>query len=360
MNRIFLFFFFFIPALSLFAQQAKTENVIIITLDGFRWQEVFDGADDSLINNPAFSFDTVSLKKKYWAATPGERRKKLLPFFWSTIATQGQLHGNRNAGSKVNVKNRYWFSYPGYNEIFTGYPDTAVNSNDKNLNKNTSVLEFLNNETQYKGRIAAFSSWDCFDAIFNEPRSKFLVSAGIDPVQIESPQFALLNDMQKQTPQPLGAEVRPDYLTYFMAKEYMREYKPRVMYIAFDETDDYAHGGRYDQYLEMAHMQDTWIADLWNMIQQMPEYKNKTTLLILCDHGRGDKVKKEWTSHGSKIEGSDQIWLAALGAGIEPNGEIKTGEQLYQAQLAQTIAKLLGYRFKAEQPIDQAIEQLIK
>jgi Type I phosphodiesterase / nucleotide pyrophosphatase len=360
MKKIFLSVLVSISLVPVFAQ-SKTENVIIVTLDGFRWQEIFGGADDSLINNPGFSFDTAGLKKKFWAKTAEERRKKLLPFFWSTIATQGQLHGNRNFNSKVNVKNRYWFSYPGYNEIFTGYPDTAVNSNDKNFNKNTTVLEFLNNQPNLTGKLAAFTSWDCFDAILNEPRSKLLVSSGIDKVKLNTPEFALLNDMQQETFQPLGDDVRPDYLTYFMAKEYLRQYKPRVLYIAFDETDDYAHGGRYDYYLNTAHIEDKWIGDLWNTVQQMPEYKDKTTLLILCDHGRGDKIKKQWISHGADIKGSDQIWLAALGAGIDPKGEIKEEEQIYQAQLAQTIARLLGFTFKeGKQPIENAILQIIK
>ena len=29
----------------------KTQNVILITLDGVRWQEVFQGADKRIINN---------------------------------------------------------------------------------------------------------------------------------------------------------------------------------------------------------------------------------------------------------------------------------------------------------------------
>jgi len=346
--------------LSARAQHAKTENIIIITLDGFRWQEIFKGADDSLINDPKFSFDTARLKEKFWAATPVERRKKLLPFIWGTIATQGQLHGNRELGSKVNVKNRYWFSYPGYNEIFTGYPDSAVNSNDKIFNKNTSVLEFLNNQQEYHGKIAAFSSWNCFNAIFNEPRSKFFVSSGIDSLPCKGATFDLLNEMQRTTPLPMGDDVRPDHLTYFIAREYAKQYKPKVLYIAFDETDDYAHAGRYDQYLNMAHAEDMWIGELWSMVQSMPEYKNKTTLLILCDHGRGDKIKKEWTSHGEKIAGSNQIWLAALGPGVESKGEISSDEQLYQAQIAQTIARLLGYEFKADQPIEGSMDQIIK
>ena len=31
------------------AQKTKTENVILITLDGMRWQEVFSGAEKRLI-----------------------------------------------------------------------------------------------------------------------------------------------------------------------------------------------------------------------------------------------------------------------------------------------------------------------
>lgn len=341
-------------------QPALTGNVMIVTLDGFRWQELFGGADEVLINDPAFSFDTASLKKKYWAATPVERRKKLLPFFWGTIAQQGQLHGNRQYGSKVDVKNRYWFSYPGYNEILTGYPDTLVNSNDKNPNKNINILEFINREPAYKGRVAAFTSWDCFDAILNEERAGFIVSSGFDPVKLSSPQFELLNELQMNSPQPLGNGVRPDHITYNMAKQYIREYKPRVLYIAFDETDDYAHGGRYDYYLDLAHMTDRWIGDLWTTLQSMPEYKGRTTLLITTDHGRGDKVKKEWTSHGARIADAHEIWLAALGAGIPAKGEVKSEEQLYQAQVAQTVAYLLGLDFKPAQPVEPAMKSITK
>lgn len=342
------------------AQQNKTENVIIITLDGFRWQEIFNGADKELINNKEYAHDTADLKKRYWRETPEERRKVLMPFFWNTIAVNGQLHGNRKLGSKVNVLNKYWFSYPGYNEIFTGYPDTAVNSNDKKLNKNTTVLEFINTQPEYRGKVAAFTSWDCFDAIFNEPRAGFPVSSGFDIVEIHDPKFDLLNDMQMQSPQPLGKDVRPDHITYFLAKEYIKQFKPKVIYIGFDETDDYAHGGRYDYYLNMANMTDRWISDLWNMLQSMPEYKGNTTLLITTDHGRGDEIKKEWTSHGAKIKGADEIWFAVLGASILPEGEMKGNEQLYQAQLAQTISKLLNLHFTANQPVERAITTIAR
>src|SRR5258706_1559 len=106
-----------------FAQaQVKTENVILITLDGMRWQEEFSGAAKRLITKK-FVGDTVQLTKKLWSENPERRRELLMPFFWSTIKKDGQLYGNRSLGNKVNVINNQWFSYPGYNEILTGSAD---------------------------------------------------------------------------------------------------------------------------------------------------------------------------------------------------------------------------------------------
>lgn len=335
-----------------FAQQ-KAENVIIVTLDGFRWQEVFTGADEVLINSKEYSHDTADLKQKFWASTAEERRMKLLPFVWSTVAAQGQLHGNRNYESKANVLNQYQFSYPGYNEIFTGYPDTAVNSNDKILNKNENVLEFINQQKGFKGKVAAFTTWDCFPYILNAQRSGIYVNADVDSFKFSSPAFQMLNDFQFLSTKPIG--VRPDIITYMAAKQYVKEFKPKVLYIAFDETDDFAHGGMYDQYLFSAHAEDAMIRDLWNMIQSMPEYKDKTTLIVTCDHGRGDKNKNDWRHHGSKIAESGEIWMAFLGKGVPAKGEVKQNEQIYQAQLAQTIASVLGFNFIPKHPIEKGI-----
>lgn len=345
--------FVLLLSLNLFSQ--KAENIIIITLDGMRWQEVFGGADSLLINDSSFVHNRKDLRQKFWSASAEERRKKLFPFLWNTVAGNGQLYGNRWHNNKVNNANPYWFSYPGYNEIFTGFPDDSVNSNDKILNKNINVLEYLNQQPAFKGKVAAFTSWDVFDAIFNEPRAGFLVSSGFDTVKIKSPAFDLLNEMQFNSPKPLGDGVRPDFITYSIAKEYVKQFKPKVLYIGFDETDDYAHEGKYDQYLYSAQMIDKWLNDLWNYIQAQPQYKNKTALLITTDHGRGDKIKKEWTSHGTKIADASEMWLAIMGPGIEAKGEMKSEGQYYQRQAATTIAALLGYQFKPQHPVMQPL-----
>ena len=344
-------------SLAAFTQQ-KTENLVIITLDGMRWQEVFKGVDNTLMNDTLYNHGIKEMKDKFWSEQEDERRARLFPFIWNVVAKQGQMYGNRKYDNKVDNANPYWFSYPGYNEIFTGYPDTAVNSNDKIYNKNENVLEFINKQKGYTGRVAAFTTWDVFPYIFNQPRSGIYVNADVDTLPFKTTALSLVNDMQFLTTRPIG--VRPDLFTYFAAREYLKEYKPKVLYIAFDETDDFAHAGMYDQYIGSAYAQDAMIADLWKLLQSLPLYKDKTTLLITCDHGRGDKVKSNWKHHGSKIEDAHEIWMAAMGPDTKPMGEIKASMQLYQAQLATTMAALLGFNFKPAHPVKEAVRSVFK
>lgn len=339
------------------AQNRKTENLVIVTLDGLRWQEVFGGVDSSLMNNTNYDRDSAYIKKNFWSDDIYERRKKLFPFLWTTIAGNGQLYGNRKLNNYVNTANPFWFSYPGYNEIFTGYPDTAVNSNDKILNKNENVLEFINKQNGFQGKVAAFTTWDVFPYILNAKRSGIYVNADVDSLKFSNPQLTLINDIQFLTTRPI--DVRPDVLTYIAAREYFKAYNPRVLYIAFDETDDFAHGGLYDQYIKSAHAEDGMIADIWKTIQSIPQYKNKTTLIVTCDHGRGDKIKDQWKDHGQKVEDSNQIWIAAIGPDTKVTGEVTQSGQLYQRQLATTFAALLGFDFKPAHEVMKPVNTIV-
>lgn len=334
----------------------QTENIIIVTLDGMRWQEVFRGADRALLLNKKFTRDSSGTGDDFWNRDTIQRREKLFPFLWSVVAKQGQIYGNRVYGNKIDNANPFRFSYPGYNEIFTGFPDPAVNSNEKIRNPNSNVLEFLNKQSGYEGRVAAFTTWDVFPYILNKWRSGFYINSDMDPLKFGSKEISLLNDMQSLSAQPIN--VRPDVVTYLAAREYMKIYKPKVLFIGFDETDDYAHGGEYDQYLKSARAEDGMIRDLWNTIQSDPQYRDKTTLIITCDHGRGDAVKENWKDHGDEISDAGQIWIAAIGPDTKALGEIKKSETIFQDQLAATFAQLLGYSFTAEHPVAPPIRSI--
>ena len=341
------------------AYSQTAENIIIITTDGFRWQEVFMGMDSAIANNSKFNQDdSAAIFKKYWAADPNERRKKIMPFLWSNIEKNGQIYGNRKLDNKVNNANRYWFSYPGYNEIFTGYPDTAINSNQYKPNPNTTLLEFLNKQPKFKNKVAAFGAWDAFGRILNREKSGIPVINAFDKIggKNATANEILMNKLLQDSYKPFGDEECLDVFTHYAAMEYLKTRKPKVLYISYGETDEWAHEGRYRDYLNAANQVDKWISDIWNFIQTDPAYKNKTALFITTDHGRGDIKKEEWTSHNSKIADSYQIWFAAMGPGIKAKGEIKKREQLFQEQFAQTMANLLGTYFLCEHPVAKKIE----
>ena len=343
-----------------FAQ--KTENIIIITTDGFRWQDVFKGMDSAIANNPNYyEGDSSYIFKTFWDNSEAARRKKLMPFLWNTINAHGQIYGNRNLGSKVNNANPFWFSYPGYSEIMTGFADTTINSNDFPPNPNVTVLEFFNQQPKLKGKVAAFGAWDAFDRILNEKRSGIPVINAFDMTGGKTPNAneKIINAMLKDSYKPFGEAECLDVFTHYAALEYLKTKKPKVLYISYGETDEWAHHAMYKSYLNAAKQVDDWIKQIWTFIQSDPQYKNKTCLFITTDHGRGDKNKNQWTDHGQGVEDASEIWFAVMGPEITAKGEMKSNMQLHQDQFAQTFANLMGYTYKAKHPVSPAIKSVL-
>jgi len=348
------------------ASSAPADNVILITLDGLRWEELFTGADPWLLNNERYTEDMENVRARFWRDTPEARREALMPFFWSVIADEGTLWGNRLKGSHADVTNNQVFSYPGYNEILTGFADEAIDSNNKIPNTNETVLEWMNKQPGFEGRVAAFGSWDVFPYIINEERSGVPVNAGFEsavPVGRDlSEKEMWLNELQAQTPSP-WTTVRLDVFTHNYALETLKQDRPRLLYISYGETDDFAHDGDYRHYLDAAHRTDAFIRDLWEWVQQDAEYAGRTTFLITTDHGRG--AEDRWIGHGSDWIGSSAIWAAALGPGFPHHGEMGSENTpggdtsdisvIYQNQMAATVADLLGLEYTNRVPVGASL-----
>lgn len=340
----FLFALFFICVCHDTSAQLKTENVVLITLDGLRWQELFMGADPRILKNNKYVTDVSETEKVFGGNDSKQRRKKLFPFIWNTVALHGQIYGNRNLGSKVNVANRYWFSYPGYNELLTGRPDKRINSNAKKMNVNETILGFANRQASFKDKVAVFASWDVFHYIVNSKRSGIFINAGNDTAKVKlTIKEAYLNHMQRTTPSP-WKETRFDKFTHNYAKEYLHKNTPRLLLVAYGETDEFAHQGQYDKYLEAAKKTDEYIRDIWESIQTDERYRNKTTLVITTDHGRGSG-KRSWRNHGVIHSGSNHTWFAVIGPDTQPLGEIAKPGHYYTHQLAKTIATFLNLSY---------------
>ncbi len=341
--------------------QTPAKNLVIFMMDGYRWQELYKGADSAILFNNSYNHtDSAWAVKKYWSPDMTERRRKLMPFVWETIAVHGQMYGDRDLGSLVNVQNKYWFSYPGRSEIFTGYYDTSINSNEYPDNPNTNVLEYINSQPGFHGKVAAFASWDAVARILNRNRNGMLVNIYSEDVKGKTltPLQKEANLWQHYLPDIFGRGERLDAGTYAIAKSYLTASHPRVLYIDLGDNDDFAHGGLYADYLDAAHYADAMMKDIWTTLQQDPFYKDKTDLLIFPDHGRGRG--DEWTSHGSETLHSDETYLMAMGPGIPSKGVVNSSAQILEIQYAQTIAALLGLRFVAPHPIAAPVREITK
>lgn len=332
------------------ATSRKSRNVIYVTWDGFRWQEFFGGAQHAYLGKDA-GVDKIELvTEKYWRDSEVERREALLPFVWTVVAKQGQIFGDQNQQASARIENKHKFSYPGYNEMFSGYADDErIASNGKLPNPNITVLEFLHRRPGFDGKVAAIATWDVFPSILNEKRSGIYVHAGLGPVPNPSPsdREKMLNEMIADAV-ILWHDNQIDAITIQAAHEYLIQHKPRVMFVGLGETDEWGHARRYDRYLHAAHRADDSLRRLWELVQSLPEYKDQTTIVVAPDHGRGSTIR-DWTDHGAKIEGAEYVWMCMIGPDTPALG-VRSNVEVTLSQVAATLAEAVGEDFCAASP----------
>jgi len=330
------------------AAPPATRNVIVITVDGMRWQELFGGAERTLLGKDEKEIVESSAYKRFWRDTPEDRRAALMPFFWSVVAKQGQVFGDPARGSLSRVTNGLWFSYPGYSEMLAGVADPRVDSNDKIPNPNVTVLEWLNGLPKYRGRVATFGAWDVLPYIVNAKRSGLRAGDGFPPVpDPTTDRERAINDLAADLP-PIWDGAPLDAPIMHAAIECLRTRRPRVLYVMLGETDEWAHERRYDLYLDSAFRADRFIERVWEMVQRMPQYAGTTALVLATDHGRG-AGGTDWTDHGRKVPAAEATWSAVMGPGTPALG-VREAVTVTTAQVAATIAALLGEDFRKGVP----------
>ena len=133
-----------------------------------------------------------------------------------------------------------------------------------------------------------------------------------------------------------------DELTFFIAREIMREFSPRLLLVNFWDMD-VAHWGSYSLYLNAITKTDRLTGMLWDEIQANPHYRGKTTMLVLPELGRdGDQnAANGFLNHRSGDPSCRNMWLLAMGAGV-PRGE--TERTVHHVDVASTTAELLGVK----------------
>ena len=331
--------------------QKTGDSVVLVTIDGTRTEEIFGGLDLEVLKSTlpkGQMVESTPSYRRFWAASREERRRKLMPFLWTLVSEQGSIAGDAQAGSVVRVGNRHWFSYPGYAEILLGeHHDDVIKSNDPIRNPFSTVLEGIREQLGLQPeQVATFGSWSVFNEIVEHTDGATFVNAGVESVSRTDVQ--LLNSLQTEVIAPWD-NVRLDAFTFRLAMNHLATARPRVLYLALDETDDWAHDGKYDRVLEALARTDAQLQQLWTWVQNDPEYRSRTHLLVTVDHGRGH-TPQDWRNHGAMVPGSDEVWIAFASPRIARRGVWQNHAPLSTSQIAATIASWMGVDWNATRP----------
>ncbi|MEQ1619409.1 MAG: hypothetical protein ABL883_13825 [Terricaulis sp.] len=308
------------------AELTDDRYLILVTIDGYRWEELFRGADPDLVADPGYRARYVDVPDRPAALTP----------FLSSFAQEGALIGNRDANSCARVSNDFWFSYPGYAEMLSGRPNPRVRYNAAIPNGDVTVLERL---ARRGLSVRVFAEWETMRAILNEARSGLSI--------FTPPNYDAAHDPQV-IPAARAALADP----------------PRVLWVALGDTDNRAHEGEYEAYLAAASEADAFAREIWVAYQANPRTAGRTTMIVTADHGRGRAADDRWRGHGSgrwrgivvpglRHAGSDAIFIAARGPGIGAASGYTTQNCASVSQVAATMLNALGL-FDAEGQPDMA------
>jgi arylsulfatase A-like enzyme len=198
-----------------------------------------------------------------------------------------------------------------------------------------------------------------------------MVNAGAQLMPEINERVTLLNELQSSANGDWAKGKRKDVFTYRQAFEYLTSQRPKILYIALGDADNHAHKGNYDLYLGNLQQVDKALQHLWNWLQNDPQYRDKTTLIITTDHGRGDDEIDSWKDHGNKFDkngalvgltaGDEYVWMAAIGPDTPAQGAIKH-EPIELRQIAPTIAALVNVQLTTDHQnytMPPAIKQMI-
>jgi len=323
----------------------KAENVILVTLDGVRVEEVFGGMAAELNSKAAGgAMEPGDVARRFKRPTPEERREALFPFLWTVMAREGQLFGDPAKGSLVRVVNGFFFSYPGYNELLTGAADPRIDSNEIGTNPNANVLDWLEGRPGLGGRVAAFAPSDWFWHVLGGERSRARVNMGHHVTEPLTAGERIVGELVADLPAYL-ADPELDAPAMVAALDFLKVRGPRVMYVALGETDAWAHRRRYDLYLDAASRADRFLRRLWETVQALPAYRGRTALVVTTDHGRGETTR-DWSGHGRHLPAASRIWVAVIGPDTPPLGN-RAAVTATQSQVAASVAALVGEDYRS-------------
>jgi hypothetical protein len=286
-------------------------SVVVVTIDGARWQEIFRGAD------PAFANDEDLEDGAPERVTPTLHR-------W--MSSEGVGFGAPGHG-EVRASGPKFVSLPGYTEIFTGRPSRCHSNGCGPIQVPTLVDELLD-----EGKDALIvSSWERIARAAAEDPSRVELSSGRDVLGASDAFDAdALAAGRASGPWPGSDDYRPDALTMRVALSALDRGVPSFTFVGLGDTDEHAHHGDYHAYLGALRAADDFLARLEDRLD------GHTAVFVTADHGRCPTFR----DHGM-CDSSARVFLAVRAPWLHERGYVDSRE-IRLADLAPTIRCMLG------------------
>jgi len=292
------------------------ENVILLTLDGVRWQEVFKG----------------------------DQHGQIFRNLWQELATEGVIFGDRGTGSWMTVSNDVNISLPAYQSIMAGAPQGCLTNTCGRISVET-LQERIRRELGVTGKqVTTIASWEQIPNAVEHVEGITFVNAAFQNLDDGTGDevFSAINEAQSKD-KPLWGGARYDKYTWAHSMHYLTKHRPRFLFISLNDSDEWGHRGEWERYVETLRHYDERIRELIVTLRQMGKYGERTTLIVTTDHGRGDG--ENWTHHGRNWPASKYIWLYGRPAGGEISPYSVLGDGGYRhVDIRPTIEASLGLK----------------
>ena len=274
---------------------APPDPVVLVVLDGVRWQEIFGG-------------------------TTSQEAATLTPNLHRLGSERGAAIGG-STRSMMQASGPNFVSLPSYREIFSGRSGSDCTENDCPRIARPTIVD----ELRARGRSAAvFSSWEKIDLAAASRPEGFVMSTG--------------RGGEPGDPWPGAGDFRRDRATATLALRHLESAQPDFLFLGLGETDEYAHHGDYSSYVGAIAMADQSIGDLLGALVRMGERGERTHVFVTTDHGRAH----DFRDHGGRYPESSRVWFVASGPRITARGDLETSRDLRLRDIAPPLRLIAG------------------
>lgn len=304
--------------------------IVIVTLDGVRWHEVFEGVDAKLANEHQLPPDAV------------QSASELMPRLHAIIASHGAALGAPGHGAAISASGPNFLSLPGYAELLSGKSVTTCADNQCVGAGVHTILEEMSAISAHGGEVAAVTSWSEIAKVTSLSGCRAAISSGRRAganreLFAQDAEGARLLALAENAPPGVGdPEFRADALTADIAIHHLSAHAPRFLFLGLGEPDEYAHMNDYAGYLDSLRRADARIAEVDAELARLEARGTRTALFITADHGRADS----FVNHGAPYPESARVWLVAAGSAIGARGFVSATDEHRLADITPTIRQI--------------------